>query len=263
MNTIGYKTVDKDEQIVIELLKEAGRQNAPLELGLYGKSQKVRDYCKTLNIPVNIHFNHIAYSLMDIEKHKEHFFQEVTIAKEIGADYGIAHMAKYPMTGQKGYQEALIKDVVAHMLVVEEYAKEAEFDVYIENTFESINFYRQVFKQLKETKRLNFCFDIGHAKVWSNDNFKEWIEFLEELKKWNFKLHLHLHTNRGLIDEHLSLMEAKELGFDGNDGVFSETTYEEMFREIFKKFPDERKIFEVKPWLAVENREVVKEIISI
>ena len=256
MNNIGFKIVDKDEDIVIEILQEADRVHAPVEIGLYGESKRVREFCTELNIPLNIHFNHIIYSLMDIDKHKDIFLQEINIAKNIGATYGIHHLAKYPMTGQIGYQDRLIKEVVTHMLRVEKLACEADFEIYIENTFESVNFYRKVFLGLKErqTKKLNFCFDIGHAKVWSGDDFKNWIEFLTELKKLGFKLHFHLHANRGLNDEHLSLMEAKEMGFDGNDGVFSDLNYEDMFLEIFEKFPDERKIFEVKPELAIKNR---------
>ena len=255
MNNIGFKIVDKDEDIVIEILQEAQKQNSPVEVGLYGKSQRVREFCKILDIPFNIHFNHIAYSLSEIDKYRDIFFQEIKIAKSIGADYGIAHMAKYPMTGQVGYQDALIKEVVNRMQRVEELSLEADFEVYIENTFESINFYRKVFHILKErqTTKLNFCFDIGHAKVWSGDNFESWIKFLIELKELDFKLHFHLHANRGLIDEHLSLLETKKMGFDGNDGVFSNLAYEQMFVEIFEKFPNERKIFEVKPNLAIKN----------
>jgi sugar phosphate isomerase/epimerase len=258
MNNIGFKIVDKDEDIVFKILKEAGRENAPVELGLYCGSQRARDYCTKNNFPINIHFNHIVYSLGDlVDKNEELFFKEIEIAKYIGADYGVHHMAKYPMTGQKGYQDTLIKEVTRRMLHVEKLAQTEEFPVYIENTFESISFYRKIFLNLKksQTKYLNFCFDIGHAKVWSGDNFREWITFLQELKEQEFKLHFHLHANRGLIDEHLSLIEAKEMNFDGNDGVFSVTTYEEMYKEIFKKFPKERKIFEVKPQIAVKNLE--------
>ncbi len=257
MNNIGFKIVDKDEDIVIEILKEAGRKNAPVEVGLYGESQRVRELLSSLDIPKNIHFNHIEYSLTDIDKNKKLFFDEVTIAKSIGADYGIHHMAKYPMTGQAGYQDELIEKVTKLMLVVEEFALKAEFDVYIENTFESVEFYRQVFMRLKDTKRLNFCFDIGHAKVWSGDDFQTWIEFLLELKEWGFKLHFHLHVNRGLIDEHLSMLEADEMDISGDDGVFSNLTYKEMFQKIQELFPNERKIFEVKPNLAIENRELI------
>jgi len=173
MNNIGFKIVDKDEDIVIEILQEAMREDAPVEIGFYGESKRVRAFCAKLNSPLNIHFNHIVYSLMDIDKHKDMFFQEIKIAKNIGADYGIHHMAKYPMTGQAGYQDILIKEVVKQMQIVEKLALEADFEVYIENTFESLSFYRKVFLGLKEkqTKRLNFCFDIGHAKVWSGDNF--------------------------------------------------------------------------------------------
>ncbi len=264
INNIGFKIVDKDEDIVIEILQEAGRKNAPVEVGLYGESQRVRAFCTKLNSPLNIHFNHIAYSLMDIDKHKDIFFQEIKIAKNIGADYGIHHMAKYPMTGQYGYQDRLIKEVINRMQSVENLSLEADFEVYIENTFESISFYRKVFYGLKErqTKKLNFCFDIGHAKVWSGDNFRSWIEFLTELKSLGFKLHLHLHANRGLIDEHLSLIEANKMGYEGKDGVFSDLNYEQMFLEIFDKFPDERKIFEVKPNLAVENRNHILAILK-
>jgi hypothetical protein len=243
-------------------LKEAEKENCPVELGLYGGSQKAREFCHKNNFPINIHFNHITYSLGDlVDKNEELFFKEIEIARYIGAVYGVHHMAKYPMTGQKGYQDALIKEVTRRMLHVEKLAQKAEFPVYIENTFESVSFYRKIFKNLKknQTKYLNFCFDIGHAKVWSGDNFREWIIFLQELKEQEFKLHFHLHANRGLIDEHLSLIEAKEMNFDGNDGVFSDTTYEEMYREIFKKFPKERKIFEVKPQIAVKNLKFMKQ----
>ena len=178
------------------------------------------------------------------------------IAKYIGADYGVHHMAKYPMTGQKGYQDALIKEATRRMLHVEELSKKADFPVYIENTFESVSFYRKIFHKLKEskTKYLHFCFDIGHAKVWSGDNFNTWMEFLQELKKLDFRIHFHLHANCGLIDEHLSFIEIEELKIVGNDGVFSDISYEKMFKYIFEQFPNERKIFEVKPYLAVKNR---------
>jgi hypothetical protein len=265
MNNIGFKIVDKDEDIVIDILQEAKKKNHPVEVGLYGESKRVRKFCTTLEIPLNIHFNHIAYSLSELDKYKDLFFEEVKIAKSIGANYGIAHMAKYPMTGQAGYQNALIKEVINRMQRVEELSLEADFEVYIENTFESISFYRKVFYGLKERqiKHLNFCFDIGHAKVWSGNDFKSWMKFLIELKSLGFKLHFHLHSNRGLIDEHLSLMEAKAIGLYGNDGVFSDLTYEEMYREIFDKFPDERKIFEVKPHLAIENKNAIKQLLNI
>lgn len=263
MNNIGFKIVDKNEDIVIEILKEAQLKNCPVEMGLYGESQRVRTFCTKLDIPLNIHFNHIVYTLSELDKYKDLFFEEIKIAKAIGANYGIHHMAKYPMTGQSGYQSILIKEVLNRMLRVEALAQEADFEVYIENTFESISFYRKVFLGLREkqTKKLNFCFDIGHAKVWSGDDFRSWLEFLTELKSLGFKLHFHLHANRGLIDEHLSPMEANDMGFDGNDGVFSDLTNEEMYREIFDKFPDERKIFEVKPLLAVENQNHILSIL--
>ncbi len=263
MNNIGFKIVDKDEEVVFTILKEVQSQNCPLEIGLYGESQKVRSFCKTLDSPLNIHFNHIAYSLGEVEKYKTLFFKEIEIAKSLGADYGIHHMAKYPMTAQSGYQTALIKEVLERMQIVEDFALQQDFEVYIENTFESINFYQKVFYGLKEryTKKLNFCFDIGHAKVWSGDDFKSWMVFLSELKSLGFKLHFHLHANRGLIDEHLSLLEVNDMGFDGNDGVFSDLTYAQMFQEIQDTFPDERKIFEVKPHLAIENRDFVKQLL--
>lgn len=264
MKNIGFKIVDKDEDIVIEILSEAENKNAPVEVGLYGESQRVREFCKKIEIPLNIHFNHIAYSLSELDKYKDLFFQEIEIAKAIGADYGVHHMAKYPMTGQVGYQDTLIKEVLNRMLYVEQLALEADFEVYIENTFESIGFYRKVFDGLKEqyTKKLHFCFDIGHAKVWSGNDFESWMAFLVELKSLDFKLHFHLHANRGLIDEHLSLMEIEDLGLDGNDSVFSNLTYRQMFSYIFEQFPDERKIFEVKPQLTVENRDHLSSILQ-
>jgi hypothetical protein len=160
-------------------------------------------------------------------------------------------MAKYPMTNQAGYWDKMIDEVTKRMLRVEEICKEVEFGVYIENTFESIKFYKAVFEKLQNTNWLNFCFDLGHAKVWSGNSYEEWMIFLSELKQMGFKIHFHLHANHGLIDEHLSILEIDENY--GNDGVFSDKTYKQMFYEIITTYKQEIKIFEVKPDIAIEN----------
>lgn len=262
MQHFGFKIIDKNHDHVINMLQVSNREKCPVEVGLYVGDNEVRDLCRQMqeNIDFNLHFDHRAYTLIELEKYEDLFANEVAIGKAFGAKYGVHHMAKYPMTTQSGYRNTMITEVVNRMLKANELAKKYNFPIYIENSFESSSFYKEVFEKLykHQTDHLHYCFDIGHAKVWGGDRFDDWLSFMLHLKEMGFHIHFHLHTNRGLIDEHLSMIEMEELGFDGNDDVFSSQTYLEMLRTIQTHFPDAPKVYEVKPHLALQNREWIR-----
>lgn len=257
MKNAGFKIVDRYEDVVIEIIDEAKKQCVPLEMGLYIEHQQTRDYVSGLNVFTlfNVHFNHNRYAIVDIDRTWSVFEEDILVSKQMGAEYGIQHISRSPMTRQKGYEGFMYESVLECIEKAERLCSQHGFDIYLENTYEPIEFYRTLYNAMKAKglKRIHFCFDIGHAKVWSGQTFAAWIGFLGELRESGFKLHFHLHANRGLRDEHLSFIEMQEIGFDGNDGIFSEQTYAEMLQVISANFPESRKIFEVKSQYAKEN----------
>lgn len=265
MNALGFKIVDKEEAIFLDIIHEARSKSMPMELGLYKQSNRVQEAFSMLTEgSKNIHFNHNIYNIVDLDMKRELFVSDIRLAKRLGASYGIHHLSRSAFTRRDGFQKHLMQYILKYTDIVETICTKENFFVYIENTYEPLSFYSALFQRLFEqnTKHINFCFDIGHAKIWSDATFMEWMEFLQDLKKMGFHIHFHLHANRGLRDEHLSFIEMEELGFDGNDQHFSILTYAQMLRYITEVFPAERKIFEVKPHYALSNINWVNEALS-
>ncbi|MCG7927872.1 MAG: hypothetical protein JAY67_20325, partial [Candidatus Thiodiazotropha taylori] len=89
----------------------------------------------------------------------------------------------------------------------------------------------------------------------------EWLDFLEVVRIAGKKLHFHLHTNRGLSDEHLSFIEAEWLDIIKADSFTFPLNSFEAIERIDSRFADSRKLMEVPTHEAVENlRKVVEEI---
>jgi hypothetical protein len=132
-------------------------------------------------------------------------------------------------------------------------------DVHIENTYEDLDFYRRLFRGLVASgiEQIHFCFDLGHAKVWSTDCLEEWLGFLEDLVNEGLRLHFHLHANRGLSDEHLSFVTAERLGITSPDSYTSGVDYFQCLIQIAERFPRANKVFEVPAQEAEENLSLV------
>jgi len=82
-----------------------------------------------------------------------------------------------------------------------EYVKKmSKFPIYIENTYEDINFYQNLFKSIDISA--NFTFDIGHKKIHSTAHNMKWIDFCDSLLYENRNLHFHIHDNEGFKDKH-------------------------------------------------------------
>ncbi len=265
MQPLGYKIVDKEERVFMEIIAHAKAHGYAVELGLYGESREVRDAFSTLpDSAKNLHFNHYRYTLLDAETTLHALRGDIESAQNMGAPYAIHHLAKNPMTRRPAWQPRVLEEAMRQLRCVEELLEERGFEIYIENTYEPLSFYDALFERLsgEGCRHFNFCFDIGHAKIWSDARFDEWMRFLYQLKQQGLKIHFHLHANRGLRDEHLSFVEMEEMGFDGDDRVFSDMTYAQMLREIARFFPKERKIFEVKSEYALKNMAWVRETLA-
>jgi sugar phosphate isomerase/epimerase len=72
----------------------------------------------------------------------------------------------------------------------------------VENVFEHRpKILGDLLRQL-DTKRLRFCFDIGHWRLFSESSVSDWLTELGP-----FLVEVHLHDNRGQNDDHLALGE--------------------------------------------------------
>jgi sugar phosphate isomerase/epimerase len=106
-------------------------------------------------------------------------------------------------------------------------ADELNLTLALENTFEPIpDFMKPIFEAYKN--RLYWCFDPGHAKVFSEADELTWFDILSP-----FLIEMHCHDNLGKFDDHLPLGE----------GVIN-------FQEIFKAIRKQNK----EVFLTVEAR---------
>lgn len=265
MLLFGYKIVDKEESVFLDIIDHAKAYDYSVELGLYGESRDVCDAFSALPASgKNLHFNHYRYTLLDTETVLPALTADIDSAKKMGVSYAIHHLARSPMTRRTAWQPRVLDKVVHQLGQVEALLEEKGFEIYIENTYEPLGFYHALFERLSAEgfRHLNFCFDIGHAKIWSDARFDEWMSFLKYLQESGFLIHFHLHANRGLRDEHLSFIEMEKMGFDGDDHIFSDISYAQMLQQIDRIFPQARKIFEVKPEYALQNMEWVREVFA-
>lgn len=262
--TCGIKVIDKDDAQIYKHLEYAKTDGHPVEVGFYRNDQQFYDFLDGTKdaIVLNFHFNHNDYSVFELSHQNglEKLERDIKLAKKYGARYAVMHTAKSPMSRREAYHKTALEHLYGQFAKLDALCRKHGFAIHLENTYESLPFYRELFAGLRERgiETVNFCFDLGHAKVWSNESFEEWMVFLEELKASGRKLHFHLHCNRGLYDEHLSLPEVETLGILKADPIFSDKSYPEMVKTIFAMFQEEIKIFEVKPDFVIENLQYIK-----
>ncbi|MGD9165030.1 MAG: hypothetical protein PVF13_09760, partial [Chromatiales bacterium] len=153
--------------------------------------------------------------------------------------------------------------LIKHLRILNRLCREYRFPIYIENTYHDIDFYQWLFLALKREAldHIHFCFDFGHAKIWSLQPLRAWYDFLVELKRVGKRLHFHLHTNRGLSDEHLSFLEAEWMELCNMDEYTAPWNSFEALSLLEQRFPDARKVMEVPTSEARENlQRVIEEI---
>jgi sugar phosphate isomerase/epimerase len=255
----GYKIVDKDVSDMRAVIQLAQTQQRPLEVGIYFDEPGCRDefqhHLPDLGAPVNIHLDHRRLSVLNIFDQSSLLRQQLTLAEGWGADFGVTHVSPFPLSVRDAYQGAILQRLDRGLAFFDEMAEKRGFPIYIENTFHSLDFYQRLFDWLdtKGYSQLNFCFDIGHAKVWSQQGLGQWLDFLDQLTQAGRGLHFHLHANSGVTDEHLSLLTAEAGDHTVADAYSGERDFFQALAWIEQRFPEARKIFEVPPLEAGDN----------
>ncbi|MES9831171.1 MAG: hypothetical protein ABW139_02925 [Candidatus Thiodiazotropha sp. DIVDIV] len=272
IKSIGFKVVDRRRDEIEPLLLRCQRELRPLEIGLYFNDPSSHDLIEQAlpdkNVLLNTHIDHRRLNVfaLDVYDTGPHLRRQIELSLKWGADYGINHLSAFPFPRREEAQTELHEKLSKQLSLLNSICREYQFPIYLENTYHELDLYRQTFRAIRENQfdYLHFCFDFGHAKIWSAKPLTDWLKFLEELKRDNKKIHFHLHTNRGLSDEHLSFIEAEWLDIIKADSYTSPMNSFEAIEQIDQQFPESRKLMEVPPQEAIENlRAVADEIDQI
>lgn len=83
-----------------------------------------------------------------------------------------------------------------------ETAEKAGTTLFVENVFDEVPDHLLRMREAVGSPRIQFCFDAGHATLFSRLPLQKWIESLGD----GIRL-MHIHDNRGLRDDHLPVGE--------------------------------------------------------
>ncbi len=266
MSTFGFKLVDQQSSHHGAIIDHAIARGHAVEVGLYYGDVATLDLFAArlpqAGIPVNAHTDFHHCVVFNLHERADRLDAHIRQARDLGSAYSIIHAAVAPLTVREFLRPATLDHLVDNLLRAEDICTHHDYRLHLENTFDSIDFHRRLFEQVRRRglRRIHFCFDIGHAKVWSHDSLAAWMDFMGELDAEGISLHCHLHANHGLMDDHLSLAEVSESarsGGDYDDGYFNPLGYPGAYWAIARRFPQAVNIFEVKSHYAIADIEAV------
>ena len=266
----GYKVFDRRRDEVEPLLQQALQDGRALEIGLYAHDPATHDFLDSM-LPgsgclLNTHLDHRRLNIfaLDDDDLIPLLRRQIENSLQWGASYAVNHLSAFTLPRRPEYQQALEQKLTDHLRMLNRLCREYDFPIHIENTYHEIELYRRVMLNIQQQglDQLHFCFDFGHAKVWSLRPLRAWFDFLSELERAGKRLHFHLHTNRGLSDEHLSFLDAEWIGLCELDEYTAPWNSFEALAILEQRFPDARKVMEVQPSEARENLQRVLEEID-
>lgn len=259
MNNFGLKIIDKNPPEFQSVLDYVIATGSPLEVGCYFNEASAMDWIGAqladTSVRVNTHSNQNRMHIHNLHETGSAFATHIEQAQAIKSRYSIAHLSNYPTTTRLSQATALRKRISDNLLRAEALCTRYDYRIHLENDFHPIGFYRYLFEHIYDLglKRLHFCFDIGHAKIWSSETLNDWLDFCQELTHTGFSIHCHLHANSGFGDEHLSIAEARARGIAQPDGDYNPHGYPMAYWEVARRLPEAVRIFEVKTHEAIAN----------
>lgn len=263
MHNFGFKVMDKSPSLLDPILNYAIRHGRPVEVGLYfGDPQALQLLERqlfTASIPVSAHTDHHRCYAFNLHCTQDLLEEHIRLALTLGSAYSVLHTANVPMTLRAARRSALLNLLLDNLERAEELCEVYNYRLHLENVYHPVSFYRDLFEGVhaRGLSRIHFCFDFGHAKVWSGGTLEDWIKFMDDMAAMGFALHCHLHANQGLTDDHLSMVEVDALNIGGADDYYNPYGYPKAFWVIEEHYPDAVKVFEVKIERAIANLEAV------
>jgi hypothetical protein len=265
MKMFGYKIVEKSRDTIEPVVNAAITEQRPLEVGLYFNDPQAWELLHSrlpgAGIPINTHINHNRVGVFSLSERETELRQQIAQAQSIGSSYSITHLHKMPVPRRAVFRDSLAAYLTQQLQVLERICSELDHPLYVENTFHGLEVHRWFFDLVErlELRYVHHCFDLGHAKLWSEETLPEWLQWLEALTEKGFKLHFHLHANNGLWDQHLAFTEVLVQGLDAADAYTPQWDYFAVLAQLRDRFPLSRKVFEVKPQQALANMALVQE----
>jgi Xylose isomerase-like TIM barrel len=265
---IAFKVVDEESNAPFTeaVFKYASANNRPVEMGFYhGNPELLLAFQDTYKIQrPTLHTNHYKFDLGTIlekpsQKHKalDALSVDLELASKIGAKRVVIHPYKYPFSRKKPAQKRTIEALVHELEGISHLLEARGITAHIENTFDEADFYFALFEAIrsKGVSNIGFCFDIGHAKVWSALSFDEWFKYLENIDEMGFDIHFHIHANDGIFDDHLPFLPSVLEGLDRNNEFALD--YHKALRRLFRRFSGSTYTAEVRPEFAIENMKIL------
>lgn len=274
MNTkrIAFKVVDEQQNSshIEQIFSFASQNGYPIEACFYkGKEQFLLDlFAKyTIKNPT-LHTNHYRFDIATLIEKTEQKYElldllsrDIKLANKIGAKKIIVHPYRFPFPKKKSAQKRIIGQICNELTGISEMLKSSGITAHIENTFDESTFYRLLFEEIKAKNISNFgfCFDIGHAKVWSSGGIEEWMRLLFDLDNMGFSTHSHIHANNGIFDDHMPFFD-EILGTFVVEDEFLNGSYIAVVEKLYEAFPKITFTAEVKPQYALKNMEILSQI---
>lgn len=246
---IGIKIYNKEytseqKELINKLLYRAPML---IEFALFKEELTIEDY-PFLNLKQNQIIFHTNYNNFDYYKYIKNkktiinFYKEIKQAIKLNASKAIYHLEFSDPLPKFNNNKNKILEIYKEIFnkLYKEIPKAKNIIISIENTISDIEWYEFIVLELKkEGFNVGFTLDIGHAKIWSNKNKKEWENILDKLVKNNIPLHFHIHKNNGMFDEHRAIMSDDKNISDN----FSKNIIEDI-KNLIKKYDKETFIFE-------------------
>jgi sugar phosphate isomerase/epimerase len=268
MSSFGYKVIERSRSELEPIVESALALDSPVEVGLYAGDREAFRFLEEKlpgsGLPVVVHLDHRHLSLFGLEGREAALREQLGQAAGLGARYVITHCSPYPMTARPERQPEVLARLLEGLKAAVAACGDHGLGLHIENTYDDISFYRTLFRATAAAglDGVEFCFDIGHAKVWSTRTLAEWMGLLRDLDRAGRRIHFHLHANGGLQDDHLSFLTADRLGLTAADDYTAPGGYYRALAQIAKAFPSSIKVFEVPAAEAIDNRSHVLERIA-
>lgn len=132
---------------------------------------------------------------------KRRFEQALRFCEVLEPENVVFHTGWYPgVKAEGGFLELWIKRSLEIWSPIFERAKKLGFKISIENTYEESP---NLIKELIESQEgVGFCLDVGHLNIFGRGDYEKWLNELGD-----FLTEVHLHDNKGILDEHLPLGE--------------------------------------------------------
>ncbi len=132
---------------------------------------------------------------------KDRIFENIEFAKKLDAKQVVFHGNLNPLVLNDYYRKNwLDRNTTFWQQILQKY----KGTVLLENVWETDpEIFRSLLDQVA-SPRPKFCFDLGHANVYSQASFEQWISTLG-----TDMTYLHLSDNDGSVDQHLQVGEGK------------------------------------------------------